>query len=77
MRNSSAESPRVPGPGSSSQGKPDPKARLKSVVDGKRVNIPVLFFSSMERRKKVDPPHVGLWFKYVGGEDRQIRFHIL
>ena len=49
MRNFSAESPRVPGPGSSSQGKSDPKARPKGVVDGKRVNIPVLVLFAFER----------------------------
>jgi hypothetical protein len=43
-RNSPAESPRFPGPGSSSQGKSGPKTRPKGVVDGKRVNIPVLIF---------------------------------
>ena len=31
---------RVPGEGSSSQGKSGPKARPKGVVDGNRVNIP-------------------------------------
>ena len=40
-RNRSAGYPRFPGPGSSSQGKADPKARPKGVVDGKQVNIPV------------------------------------
>ena len=33
---------RVPGEGSSSQSKSGPKARLKSVVDGQQVDIPVL-----------------------------------
>ena len=37
-----AVNPRVPGPGESSQGKSDPKARPKGVVDGHQVNIPVL-----------------------------------
>ena len=32
--------PRFPGPGSSSRGQPDPKARPKGVVDGHGVNIP-------------------------------------
>ena len=32
---------RVPGEGSSSQSKSGPKARLKSVVDGQQVDIPV------------------------------------
>ena len=43
VRNRSAGYPRFPGPGSSSQGKSGPKARPKGVVDGKRVNIPVLY----------------------------------
>ena len=42
VRNPSAECPRFPGPGSSSQGKAEPKARPKGVADGKQVNIPVL-----------------------------------
>ena len=33
--------PRIPGEGSSALGKSGPKARLKSVVDGKLVEIPV------------------------------------
>ncbi len=40
VRNHFAENPRVPGPGSSSQGKSGPKARPRGVVDGKLVNIP-------------------------------------
>ena len=37
-----AVSLRFPGVGKSAQGKPDPKARPKGVVDGQQVNIPVL-----------------------------------
>jgi hypothetical protein len=37
-----AENPRFPGEGSSSQGKSGPKPRLKSVGDGQQVDIPVL-----------------------------------
>ena len=33
--------PRIPGEGSSALGKSGPKARLKSVVDGQQVEIPV------------------------------------
>ena len=40
MKNTSAESPRVPVHGSSAQGQPAPKARTKVVVDGNQVNIP-------------------------------------
>lgn len=39
MRYTSAESPRVPAPGLSAQGKSAPKARTKVVVDGNAVNI--------------------------------------
>jgi hypothetical protein len=42
VRTPSAESPRFPGRGQSPQGKSEPKARPKGVVDGKRVNIPAL-----------------------------------
>jgi hypothetical protein len=41
VRISSAECPRVPGEGSSAQGKSGPKARPRGVVDGQRVDIPV------------------------------------
>ena len=36
-----AENLRIPGEGSSAQGKSGPKARPKGVVDGKLVDIPV------------------------------------
>ena len=41
MRISPAENLRFPEEGSSTQGKSGPKARLKSVVDGQQVEIPV------------------------------------
>ena len=41
-RNSAVESLRVPGEGSSTQGKSGPKARPKGVADGQQVEIPVL-----------------------------------
>ena len=41
MRILPAENLRVPGEGSSSQGKPGPKARPKGVVDGQLVEIPM------------------------------------
>jgi hypothetical protein len=41
VRTLSADSPRIPESGQSPQGKSEPKARPKGVVDGKRVNIPV------------------------------------
>ena len=40
-RNSAVESLRVPGEGSSAQGKSGPKARPKGVADGQQVEIPV------------------------------------
>ena len=40
-RNSSVESLRIPGEGSSTQGKSGPKSRLKSVDDGQLVENPV------------------------------------
>ena len=42
MRVPHAESPRFPAQRSSAQGESAPKARLKGVVDGKLVKIPVL-----------------------------------
>ena len=41
MRILPAENLRVPGEGSSAQGKSGPKARPKGVVDGKSVEIPI------------------------------------
>ena len=42
MRIFAAENLRVPGEGSSAQGKSGPKARPKGVADGQQVDIPVL-----------------------------------
>ena len=50
-RNPSAECPRVPGEGSSAQGKSGPKARPKGVVDGQQVDIPVL----VPHRQELNP----------------------
>ena len=72
-----AVSLRVPGEGSSSQGKSGPKARPKGVVDGKRVNIPVPLNRSEVVTK--EGRSAGDWiarFKLVGGRDRQIRLFI-
>ena len=41
MRILPAVNPRIPGEGSSAQGKPGPKPRLESVGDGQLVEIPV------------------------------------
>ena len=40
-RNLPVESLRIPGEGSSAQGKSGPKSRLKSVDDGQSVDIPI------------------------------------
>ena len=40
-RNLPVESLRIPGEGSSTQGKSGPKSRLKSVDDGQSVEIPI------------------------------------
>ena len=48
------ENPRFPPEGSSAEGKSGPKARLKSVVDGKQVNIPVLFYIWYRGTEKVE-----------------------
>ena len=40
-RNFPVESLRIPGEGSSTQGKSGPKSRLKSVDDGQSVDIPI------------------------------------
>ena len=42
-----AESLRFPARRRSAQGESDPKVRLKSVIDGKQVKIPVLTITSM------------------------------
>ena len=47
------ENLRFPPEGSSAEGKSGPKARLKSVVDGQRVNIPVPFFTGQRGTEKV------------------------
>ena len=47
-----AESPRFPERRKSEQGESVPKARLRSVVDGKQVNIPALLARGEGRTKK-------------------------
>ena len=44
MRILPAENLRIPGEGSSAQGKSGPKARPKGVADGQQVEIPVLLY---------------------------------
>ena len=63
MRIQCPENLRVPLEGSSTEGESGPKARLKSVVDGQRVNIPVLFTVDNKGRRRLDQPDVGYRFK--------------
>lgn len=44
------ESPRVPGEGSSAQGKPGPKVNPKGVTDGKQVKNPVPYLYCYDKR---------------------------
>ena len=60
MKSPLAENPRFPAPRSSTQGESAPKARLKSVVDGKRVKIPVPVVNAMGGRRRVAQPTVGI-----------------
>ena len=53
VRTLSAESPRIPGRGQSPQGKSEPKARPRGVVDGKQVNIPAPMVWSEAGEEKV------------------------
>jgi hypothetical protein len=57
------ENPRFPPEGSSAEGKSGPKARLKSVVDGQRVNIPVPLVIDNEGRRRLSWPDIGYRFK--------------
>ena len=59
MRIQCPENLRVPPEGSSAEGESGPKVRLKSVIDGKRVNIPVLVVTAMEGRSRLGERSVG------------------
>ena len=59
VRNLLAGRPRVPGQRESGKGESAPKARLKGVVDGKRVNIPALTVIAMRGRRRLSGPGVG------------------
>ena len=59
VKNSHAERSRFPVQRESEQGESAPKARLKSVVDGKQVNIPVLQYSAKGGRRRLGDPGVG------------------
>ena len=69
-----AESPRFPAQRKTTQGESAPKARLKSVVDGKQVKIPVLILKSEGRTKKAILSVCWKWrFNRIGMVLRQIR----
>ncbi len=71
VKNRHAESPRFPAQRKSAQGESVPKARLKSVVDGKQVNIPVLDYMGDGRTEKVRLAKCWFtWFKRVGRVSR-------
>jgi hypothetical protein len=65
--------PRVPAQRQSAQGESTPKARLRSVVDGKRFNITVPLYIAMGGRRRLGVPTVGCGGKDVGRSSRQIR----
>ena len=53
MRIQGSENLRFPPQGSSTEGESGPKVRLKSVVDGQQVNIPVLIIAGIEGRRRL------------------------
>ena len=55
-RNSSVESLRFPGEGSSAQGKSGPKSRPKGVDDGQQVEIPVPPYRSRQGHRRIVGP---------------------
>ena len=65
MRIQCSENLRFPPQGSSTEGESGPKVRLKSVVDGQQVNIPVLIIAGIEGRRRLGWPDIGYWFKYT------------
>ena len=75
MRIQCPENLRVPQQGSSEGGESGPKARLKSVVDGKRVNIPVLNLVGIEGRRRLSWNYVWILveaFKVLIGRTKTI-----
>ncbi len=71
------ENPRFPPEGSSAEGKSGPKARLKSAVDGQRVNIPVPFFVDIEGRRRLNWPDSGFpGLNVRDDEKRRKRFEL-
>ncbi len=76
MRIPPTENLRFPGPGESAQGKSGPNMRPRGVVDGQRVNIPVLGYFRLTEgvtEKGSEATDWLLWFKRVDGSGRQIR----
>ncbi len=53
VRNFTVESLRIPGEGSSAQGKSGPKPRPKGVGDGQQVDIPEPNYSSMQGHRRI------------------------
>ena len=68
MRIQCPENLRFPSEGSSAEGKSGPKARPKGVVDGQRVNIPVLSIVDNEGRRRLSQPDIG----FTGLSDRDV-----
>ena len=69
MRILPAENLRIPGEGSSSQGKPGPKARPKGVVDGQLIDNSMPPYISFEDGVTQEDRRSGSWFslfKQVG-----------
>jgi hypothetical protein len=60
VKSTLAENPRIPVQRSSTQGESAPKARLRSVADGKQVNIPVPNNDAMGGRRRLIQPTVGI-----------------
>ena len=58
VRIPSTANPRIPGPGSSPQGKPGPKARPKGVADGQQANIPAPGRGATRATPRPDPAAV-------------------
>ncbi len=78
MRNSSVESLRFPGEGSSAQGKSGPKPRTRVVGDGQQVEIPVppyIVESAVTQEDKTSRVMVGpvQALRLVGSEVRPLK----
>ena len=64
MRIQCLENLRIPPQSSSTEGESGPKIRPKGIVDGQQVNIPILSFIALERRRRLgDATHGSLALK--------------